>query len=186
MRLLGIHGKAGAGKDTLAKALRLQYGWRRMAFADPLREAACAAFGVDMEWFTDPELKGRLLPDWKLTPRHILQQMGTEAMRNTFGHDIWVRRWEQEYLKVAGCVDVVITDVREELEAARIRALGGLIVHLHRPGAGLAGEAGAHSSEAGIELLPQDYLLANDGSIGDLWGSKLKGLLRALEVPRNV
>lgn len=167
--LLGIHGKAGAGKDTLAKGLRLHAGFQRMAFADPLRRAAAEAFGIELEWFVDPDLKGMVHPYWGITPRQILQQMGTEAMRKTFGRDIWVRRWRKDFDVARLNTHVVVTDVREGHEADAIRNLGGLIIHIERPGAGLSGAAGMHSSEAGIPVVEGDWQIVNDGSVMDMW-----------------
>ena len=170
-KLIGIHGKAGAGKDTLAKGLRVIHGYARMAFADPLRHAASATFGVPLEYFIDPDLKGITVPYWQMSPREMMQRMGTEAVRNTFGQDVWVRRWYQDYAHLPDGANVVVTDVREESEALRIRELGGVVVHLQRDGAGLTGTAGQHSSEAGIQFQEGDYRYYNNETVEKLWAS---------------
>ena len=165
--LLGIHGLSGSGKDTLALRLRTAHGWRRMAFADPLREAAAAAFGIDMEWLNDPNLKATEHPFWGMTPRHILQHMGTEAMRRTFGEDIWIKRWRKEW---DPSIPTVITDVRENAEAKAIVEAGGRIIKLVRGESGLSGVAGQHSSEAGIDRAYVWRTIENNGTVKELWG----------------
>lgn len=58
----------------------------------------------------------------------------------------------------------VIPDVRYDTEAKAIKKAGGKIWCLLRPGAGLEGEAGRHSSEDGISEDLVDNCIKNDGS----------------------
>jgi dephospho-CoA kinase len=37
--IIGLSGYARSGKDTVAELLCLNYGFRRISFADPMREA---------------------------------------------------------------------------------------------------------------------------------------------------
>jgi hypothetical protein len=50
------------------------------AFADPLRKAASAAYGVDVAEFTDDKLKDAVVEAWGITRRQMLINLG-EAMR---------------------------------------------------------------------------------------------------------
>lgn len=43
--IIGINGEAGAGKDTVAAYLAQAYGFMRLPFAKPLKDACMAAFG---------------------------------------------------------------------------------------------------------------------------------------------
>lgn len=164
--LIGLHGKARSGKDTFAHLLISCRPFVRMAFADPLKEAVANLFMIPMDQAFSGD-KDQVLPFWGLTLRDVLQRFGTEAMRDTFGHDFWVNRWEIEYNERID-FNVIITDVRFPNEADRIRALGGTVVHLTRPGAGLSGASGAHASERGLPYEPGDYSISNDGTLGDL------------------
>ena len=160
-KLIGIHGKLRSGKDTLAHFLIEDHGFKRMAFADPLKAAVALLFDIDRERaFSDD--KEQILESWGLTLRDVLQRFGTEAMRHTFGDSFWVQRWHAEYLRTTK--PVVVTDVRFENEAATIRKLGGVIVHLRRP-TNATGIASQHASEAGIALGENDIEINNDGSI---------------------
>lgn len=179
-KLLAITGLAGSGKDTIADYLWEEYGYLKIAFADPLKAAAAAMFGLDVEAFYDRELKERPVEPWGTTPRRLLQLLGTEATKPVFGPDIWIKRFGISYDMVRETDDVVIPDCRFNLEAEAIRAMGGVVVHLVRPGAGAPGEAAQHVSEAGVDILPQDYVLSNDGTLEDLYG-KVETLLLMLE-----
>ena len=165
IKLIGIHGKARAGKDTFANFLVENHGFTKMAFADPIKWAVASAFGIPLGEVYSDEFKTTVHPTWNLTGRQILQQFGTEAMRDTFGRHFWVRRWMMDYSKLRTVSSVVVSDVREEHEAEVIRELGGLIVHLRRDIAGLGGVEGNHSSEAGIKVEERDIVIHNNDTL---------------------
>lgn len=52
--VIGIAGKKEAGKDTAAKVLIEDYGFRRAAFADSLKEMCAFAFGLSLYDLHDP------------------------------------------------------------------------------------------------------------------------------------
>ena len=179
-KLIGLTGKARSGKDTAGKILMVSQGFHRMAFADPLKHAMAATFGVDVAEFHCDELKDQLHAGWGLTRRAMLQQ-GADALREKFdkalcgafgqaqpGSGLFVKRWVNDYLAVADQEHVVVTDVRSDAEAAAIRDFGGVVLNVVRLGAGLKGEAGAHHTESGISSHLLDGTLHNNGSIHDL------------------
>jgi hypothetical protein len=151
--LIAFTGLAGAGKSTAAAHLTQHRGFTRVRFAGPLK-AMMAALGLS-EREVDGDLKetpcellcGR-------TPRQAMQWLGTEFGRNLIGPDIWIRAW-QAALPATG--NVVVDDCRFPNERDAVRAAGGILVRIERPGAG-AGAAG-HSSEA--HALPATCTLHN-------------------------
>lgn len=165
MKLLGITGKAGSGKDELAKYLWEEHDFTRMAFADPLRSAARHIFGLSWDQMTNRDVKEKTLNRWKLSPRQILQRLGTESIRDVFGPDVWVTRWQIGYDLIKDTDNVVVTDVRFDNEAEAIRANGGIIIQIIRPGINPVAE---HSSEAGLSK-PADFIIENDGTLPDLY-----------------
>lgn len=168
--LIGITGRAGSGKDTVAGYLQHRYGFEPMAFADPLKEAAAILFNLPVYYFHDRELKEQVIEDWGMSPRRMAQVFGTEAVRANFGADFWIKRWLQEYRSRVVSTNVVLTDVRFNNEAQAVRDLGGTIVHIERPGfTCLDLAASAHVSEAGAVRRPVDKVVLNDGSIDDLF-----------------
>ena len=168
MDIIGFSGWAGAGKDTAALAL-LSRGYRKLSFADPLRElaalcdpvvgwetgpitymAAVEAIGYDEAKFKYPEL------------RQFLQRLGNGA-RTTFGDDFWINK---ALGSIAPDESVVMTDVRYKNEAAAIKRVGGLVVRIERPGVEAAND---HISEHDLDDWDFDAVFVNEGAYADLW-----------------
>ena len=170
MNLMGTRGKARPGKDAVAKFAWAQYGFTRIAFADPVKMAAQAKFGLTAEQTWRDDLKEVVIPHWGMTPRQIFQMEGTEAGRNVFGGDLWIKRFMLSYNLLKGTDDIVVPDVRFDNEADAIRSLGGIIIEVRRGHAGLSGSAAAHVSESGLSL-PADYVIENEGTLEDLYAA---------------
>lgn len=167
--LLGIAGRAGAGKSTAAQVL-VDAGWHRVKFADPLKDML-RALGLP-----DRHIEGDLkeVPCALLggrTPRYAMQTLGTEWGRNLIAQTLWLdlaqRRIENA---ISAGRSVVVDDVRFPNEAALLRRLGGSVLRIDRDGAG----AGAHCSET---VLPADLVYTNDGT-----EAQLRGYMRYLFV----
>lgn len=157
--LIGFSGRSGAGKDTAAKALE-PMGYKRDAFADPLKQMVAILAGEPVENFHDPVLKEQVCPALGVTRRRALQMVGN-AMRNLFQENVWARslvaRW-----RAAGCPKTVVTDVRYDDEAQSLIDQGGKIVLLQRPdGSRLTGEAATDISEQGITPHLADAMIVN-------------------------
>ena len=191
VKLIGLHGHAGSGKDTVAAYIQDTYkNYYQHSFAGPLKEACAKAFGVPLAYFEDRDLKEAELPDFARSPRQIAQFMGTEIFRNTFGADHWIRvltnRLNNEYLTPEdGAYEVgdtvVISDVRFQNEYDWIIENQGVIIHLTRPGAdGNIGIPG-HASEQKLKLhnAERTYSCVNDGTISQLH-QKIASLMVAI------
>lgn len=156
--IIGIHGHAGVGKDTLAAALYDECyeegsGVSIPHFAEYIKWIAGAVFGIDPDSRETKEIKDEF---WNKSPREIQQLIGTECFRKVFGDDFWLkvmerRMQEEELLAGERCI-FIIPDVRFQNEADWIIESGGVIIHLTRPG--FTGNVGVpnHASEAGIDL----------------------------------
>jgi hypothetical protein len=100
-----------------------------------------------------------------------MQTLGTEWGRNTIHPDFWVIIAAQKIERLLGHsyrqgtirLQAVIDDVRFGNEAEMIRAYGGTIVHIERPG---LTAVEAHASEA-LDFEP-DYAFVNGGTVEDL------------------
>jgi hypothetical protein len=174
---IGIIGRARSGKDTAGKWLVDERGYRRVAFADALKEAALkvdpvievTAYGEIEERLSDV-LQMPPVVDWRRpfsnvdrrSPwerakdeypevRRILQELGS-AMR-AVDPDIWIRPVLAKAIEAndAG-VPVVVTD-------------GFYLVHINRP------DVPQLDHESERDLGPEDarYLVQNDGSLYDLY-----------------
>lgn len=140
--IVGIAGFIGSGKDTIADYLITFKGFRRMSYAEPLKDAISAIFGWDRELLEgttkysrewrdtiDPWWSERLkIPD--LTPRLVLQQWGTEVGRRAFHDDIWIASIENKLRTVKD--NIVISDCRFPNELRSIKRAGGITIRVNR------------------------------------------------------
>lgn len=141
--IVAFTGLAGAGKSTAAAHLVKSRGFERVRFAGPLK-AMMAALGC-----TAAEIDGdrKEVPCDLLggkTPRWAMQTIGTEWGRNLIDANLWIRAWRAAVDRLPAGTPVVVDDCRFPNEAEAIRAAGGIIVRIERPG---AGTASAHESE---------------------------------------
>jgi hypothetical protein len=167
--LVGFCGRAGSGKDAAASFLVGIQGFTKIAFADALKEAACAITGWRRDALELPGYKEGTDKVFGFTPRHFLQQLGTEVGRN-IDTDLWVKAWG---MRQRACkTPVVVTDVRFPNEAAAIHQAGGILVLIHRREA--EAKPVLHASEALFDKLGHDVRLSNNGSLEEL-GSLLEG-----------
>jgi hypothetical protein len=151
-RLIGITGKAGVGKDTLANQFVSLLGYERYALANPIKELLNARFGWTMalwdyrEW---KEAPGIVYGGY--SPRSWAQWLGTEVGRTFAGEDVWANLMRQKYadlcLRHPGTAAMVVPDVRFDNEARMIRSLGGRVVEVWRDG---VAPVTAHKSEQGV------------------------------------
>lgn len=163
IKLIAFTGLPRSGKDSAADWLIL-HGYVRLRFADPLKEAAAILLGR-----TVAECNGdggfdreAVMSEWGFSMRDFLQRFGTEAMRNNFGQDFWLKHMRRRLESLPpyhGCTRAaVITDCRFDNEAALVRELGGIVVEIRRPGL----VPSAHVSDKGVE---PDIVLDNDGTM---------------------
>lgn len=163
-RVIGITGRAGAGKTTLAS---LVPGAVVMQFADPLYAAVAALTGLPEAMLRHPLHKGRIIPWLGKTPRQLLQTMGTEWGRAMVREDVWLvmARRRIEAWRESGASTVIVADVRFDNECQFIRDdMGGQVWGVFRSGKPDDG----HSSEAGVHPSLVDLWLPNNGSLEDL------------------
>ena len=152
--IIGFCGPIGAGKTLAAMHLVDHHGFQRRRFAGPLR-AMLKALGLsDRELDGDMKMSPCALLGGK-TPRQAMQTIGTEWGRDLIDPELWVRAWLQD---ISGFDRVVADDVRFPNECAAIRARGGVVIRIDRPGLVPDG----HVSES--HALPFDFAIRNDQS----------------------
>ncbi|WP_369933913.1 adenylate kinase [Xanthomonas tesorieronis] len=168
MKIIGIAGKAGSGKDTLAGYLVANHGFVRVALADPLRRFVSDITGLSMDELTAGPMKEAPL-QWLggTSPRRLMQTVGTEWGRDMIDRDLWLKvaRRRIEAADAAGATGVVIPDIRFENEAMLVRGMGGEVVVVERPD---VAAVTTHSSERPLASGCVDSVIPNDGSLRDL------------------
>ncbi len=169
MLLIGIHGRAGSGKDTVGEILKDDHDFATTSFAFPIKQMVAVMLGVDIDKLEDREWREESLGGayGERSPRHLMQTLGTEWGRRHVDQNIWVElaleRVAEEFPRVA------ITDVRFDNEAGRIRGLGGYVIHVHRSKSDLQERHAGHSSEHGLTAPHKsDIHINNYGTLEDL------------------
>lgn len=174
--VIGFAGRARSGKDTAAAAL-VRLGWRRVAFADRLRDAVAAIDPLVGDGLRLSALfaAGETWESVKAGPyagevRRLLQRTGTEMGRDLFGPRFWVDQLDRT---VRPGERVVVSDVRFTEEADWVRSRGGMTVLVSRPG---QPAVGGHRSE--YCALAADVSVTNDRTVADLHAAVLAALAR--------
>lgn len=172
-KLIGLCGFAGSGKDATAALLRMS-GYRRVAFADSVREEVqdlLSGTDVPLEKFPkelwDLLKKVTIEEVWgkPTSPRmrRVLQLWGTE-FRRAQDPEYWTKKGMSKVDKLRRDVPVVVTDVRFPNEVQKIRSRGGELWKIYRPGKFSDG----HSSEESIREIEEDRVLVNSGTLLEL------------------
>jgi hypothetical protein len=268
MRIIGITGQAGSGKDEIAGRFVKNHGYAQLSLADPMKRFGLNVFGFDVIqlWgpssarnmfdpgFNEcairssqmtfepgcsmsgiarhcdpgwadaavrltqyaPQFVGELLPVdeqeealrmlyfWfaslghhynQLSPRIMLQSLGTEWGREICGDNVWIEQVVnaaqrvlngEVYEREVGFLNaerdrphsgVVVSDVRFNNELNRIHEVGGKVIKVTRKSsdkkAAKLGIAG-HTSESEQKEFTADMfdaVLANEGTLPDLYKS---------------
>lgn len=161
---VGLSGYARSGKDTVAQILVEDHGFEQHSFAAPLKGILKA---LDPKLGSTRRLSSVLAwHGWegaKRDPevRALLQRLGTEAGRKHLGDSIWV----DTLFRTPSSGRVAVSDCRFRNEADAIRAHGGIVVRVNRPG---VTAVNAHVSEHDLDDYEFDAHLDNDGSIDEL------------------
>lgn len=161
--IIGLHGESRVGKDSVAKILQKEEGYEWRSFASNLR-AICLAINPYLT-----EIDMRLQPavadygwDWvkeySYDSVEMMINLGQSA-RDLLDPDIWVTPVMQDLYPGS---KVVISDVRQRNEAQAIKARGGQLWKIVRPG----------TVARGMDNLLDDYpfslVIHNNGSLDDL------------------
>ena len=210
--LIGISGKMGSGKDTLSIVINYladkfapesiadweqpvsEFTYANKKYSEKLKYMVCFLLGCDRSDLEDREFKEKELgEEWDgLTPRKLLQLLGTEAGRHIIHPNIWVNALFADYVcddcgqqecptdeEDTGQMihrsfpDWIITDVRFPNEAQAIKDRGGILIRINRPqylDNGLVIRKDEHLSETALDDYDEfDYVINNDtNSVQDL------------------
>jgi hypothetical protein len=175
--------------------------WKVVKFADKVKDIVCLLIGCTREQLEDEEFKtAALSKEWnktieyldnhdfpyysvtKMTPRLLMQLVGTECGRDIIHPDIWVNatmteydyltRWKKQgaYCKVP---NLIITDVRFPNELNAVESRDGFVIRVNRPSfvnyKGVQVEVfDVHPSETALDDHTFQYTILNNGTIEEL------------------
>lgn len=190
MKLIGLIGFKCSGKDTIADFL-VKNGYKKLAFADNLRNILKVMFSWDSKIFTQ-EKKESKDEEWGVSPRLMMQLLGTEFIRNIcspllntdikfnnkkdkFSYHIKKLFLDNINLFNDENSKIVISDVRFPDEVKFIKWLGGDIIKVNR--SIKKNKFSNHESEKYIDTIKEiDYEINNNKSIKELY-EKISNLL---------
>lgn len=113
-----------------------------------------------LQWTNDLKTS---IERFSLTPRLLLQLLGTECGRQIIHPNIWINSTFTNYNEDSKWI---ISDVRFPNEAEAIKSKGGILIRINRPG---FEDTGEHKSETALDNYDGfDYVIENDSSIDDL------------------
>jgi hypothetical protein len=141
-KIIGICGFIGCGKNTVGKLLVDEYGFQKISYADRLKDTVSTMFGWDrdmLEGVTPESRAWREIPDpfwtaelgYDVTPRLVLQRVGTDCMRKGFDDQTWVLMVKKAILDNPA-VNFVVPDVRFYNERDLIKKLDGEVWRVRR------------------------------------------------------
>ena len=147
MVIIAICGFQGAGKDTFANYLVSKYDFTKFSFAAATKDILADMFGWDRSLLEGDTIESRTFretidPWWaqklqieNLTPRKVLQMIGTDLFRKHFNYEIWVHIVEKKIincLKINPEQRIIISDCRFPNEIAMLKNFGTKIIHIQR------------------------------------------------------
>lgn len=140
-KIVGFVGLIGSGKSTASQYL-IDKGYEPVSFAKPLKDAVATIFNWPrdlVEGSTETSRQWREEVDeywshslgWDVTPRAVLQKMGTEAGRDVFGKNLWVSSALTQVYESSNN-EFVFTDVRFSNEIEALKKAGAKIYCVSR------------------------------------------------------
>jgi hypothetical protein len=174
MEIIALSGYARSGKDEAAHVLVEEFGFVQVAFADKLREMLYQLNPIvnfDVMGKTNIYVQD-VIDEWgwdgyKETAfgteiRRLLQRLGTEAGRQTLWDSIWI---DAALTGLPEDARVVVSDARFFNEFDAVRARGGEVWRIERPGVGPANDHPSETEAVGYAHFA--LRLDNDGTLQD-------------------
>ena len=182
-------------EDQEFKNKELPEEWDKFAFYRENTRKPLRVYSSKEEANKDIEIfKGGKVEILKMTPRLLLQIIGTECIRDKVHPNAWVNALFADYkyeihrsevpTRAAGFIDQhvypnwIITDMRFPNELEAVKSRGGITIRVNRPYDSLnqdslfslqkQQETNNHPSETALDDAEFDYTIDNNGSIEDL------------------
>lgn len=178
--IIGLCGYAGSGKTTVAEYLTNTYGFKEVAFANPLKEIASIFGFTHKQLYGTQQDKLEIHPQLNISSREFMQKFGTDICRNQFSTvfpnmdlgtsgSIWVKLMEN-FIENHPDTLLCVSDIRFPDELELIRSYdNSTIIQIIRSQE--INEHHNHVSETSLPDIDPDIQIINDGSLQDLYDS---------------
>lgn len=172
-RCIAICGKKRSGKDTLSNYLSDTYGYTHAKFSEPLKKVVSILFQIPVEHL-ETDKKEIIHPRWGVSPRRLLQFLGTEVMQFQLqeilpgvGRSFWADNLVQ---RTSRCTNVVISDLRFQHEVDALKASFDkvTVVKVVRNSYSSNISNDNHTSEIEVETICADHTIHNDADVDTL------------------
>jgi len=171
--IIGLIGKKSSGKDTLADYLVQRHGFVKYAFSEPIKKACKTIFLLTDEQLHSVGKKEEVDPRWELSPRQMLQFLGTDVIRKQIDEGFWIRHFRYWYEENKG-KNIVVSDCRFQNEVDVILEVGGSVVKLKRD---TDRTSDLHISETGVDgLSGHTFVINNNGTKEDLYRNFMENM----------
>lgn len=193
MQIIGLVGNKGVGKDTVAKYF-IDEEYNKVAFADTLKESLKVLFNWDDELY-DQKKKEMEDEKWGVSPRTMLQLLGTDFLRNYCkkyldtsivykgGKETFSYHIKKLFLDIREDIEkgkkFIFSDIRFQDELNFVKLIGGTIFKIERNVG--KNKFSSHESEMNIDSLERiDYTIENNSTINNLY--KKLSIITEMEV----
>jgi len=179
--IIGLCGRAGAGKSSVAKYLAENYGFAVAAFALSLKNMAMDIWGFSPDQvFGKADVKEAIDPRWGISPRDAMKVLG-QAARDHLWDSVWIDALVKQLPD-----RVVIEDVRYQNEAALIQhELDGIVIRLVCTDS-ISTDDGTHPSEKEVSLIEPDVEIVGSRAAGlPALFEQVDSYLRVIGAPRS-
>lgn len=178
MKIYIIAGKARHGKDTTALAIKKAYKDKKL---------------INLSYGSYIKMYAQNISDWdgkeETKPRELLQQLGTEIIRNTIDKNFFINRICEDIKVYSHFFDVItISDARfpDEIEIPKKTFKDVITIKVIRNNfeTTLNEKETKHATETALdEFNDYDYIIENDGTIEEL-EEKVEKLVKKVEHER--
>lgn len=179
--IIALFGPPGAGKDTVGKILVEQYAYRRVAFADKVRELTLRLHGDtkinteykewhQLKWLVDTLGWDHCKRNFEQV-RRLLERVG-DGCREVLGNDLWLN---QVALDLMSGHNIVVTDMRKHNEMRVLAFYDARFWHITRNGC----------VKRPFDEWQESWATAtieNNGTVEEL-AAKVRGLMNGLTDP---
>lgn len=183
--ILLLTGFKGSGKDTVADYIVNNYDFVKYSLAEPLKFGTRILFGFSEDQMHDPTLKEVVDERYGVTPREVLQWVGTEVMQHLIGERFpifkekigrnhWISRLINNYEQLKNSINrepnIVVADCRfpHESDVLKEKGYDVKVIRVIREN-NLYSSNDMHPSElAHLDINP-DYMIDNTGTYDDLY-----------------